>query len=80
MAAALLALQPADSSGCRISLDAPDGTGGFFGTCSVHGRVRLTGAAVDQAVRLERDGVEDTLTCPGPWRPHGVVVGPWGRS
>lgn len=84
MAAAPLALAtPGQPSGCRIQLGAIPRGHHCFGTCSVHGRVRLTVDAVEQSVRLARQHdlpLDEALPCPGPWRPEGVVAGPWGRK
>lgn len=83
MAALALATAPPPVSGCCIHLDDAAGRGDFFGTCATHGRVRVTEAAVRAAIRAAAETeqpVETLLVCPGPWRPLGVVRGPWGKA
>jgi len=83
MGAPLLALAtPGQPTGCRVSLGQISAGDHCFGTCSVHGRVRLPFDVVERSVRRATRlnlPLDQAIPCPGPWRPEGVVVGPWGQ-
>jgi hypothetical protein len=85
MGAALLALTPSGPghTGCRVRLNKAAGRRDYFATCSVHGRVRVSVAVVEQSIRRAAEQnlpADEAIPCPGPWRSQGVVAGPWGRG